>query len=60
MLFSALTTVVSFATLAFSNHQGMASLAQLLCVGVLLMLASNVLVLPAILEWTSGKREPRA
>lgn len=50
VFFSAATTVSSFATLAFSNHQGIASLAQMLCVGVLLMLAANVLVLPAVLS----------
>jgi hopanoid biosynthesis associated RND transporter like protein HpnN len=58
VLFSALTTVVSFATLAFSNHQGIASLAQMLCVGVLVMLASNVIVLPAILVLIDGGGEP--
>ena len=58
VLFSALTTLISFATLAFSNHLGIASLAQLLCVGILLMLIANVVVLPAILEWLDGdKRE---
>jgi len=51
VLFSALTTAVSFATLALSNHLGIASLAQLLSAGVLLMLAANLLVLPAILAW---------
>ncbi|MBW2696436.1 MAG: MMPL family transporter, partial [Deltaproteobacteria bacterium] len=51
VLFSALTTLTSFATLAFSNHLGISSLAKLLCVGILLMLLSNVIVLPAILAW---------
>jgi hypothetical protein len=54
VLFSALTTVVSFVTLAFSNHLGIASLAQMLCVGVVLMLASNAIVLPAILVLVDG------
>jgi len=57
VLFSALTTVVSFVTLAFSNHRGIASLAQMLCVGIVLMLASNVIVLPAILAWVDGKED---
>ena len=51
VLFSALTTAGSFATLALSNHLGISSLAQLLSAGVLLMLAANVVVLPAILTW---------
>jgi hypothetical protein len=54
ILFSALTTVLSFSTLAFANHLGIASLAQMLCAGVLLMLVSNVILLPAILAWVDG------
>ena len=49
VLFSALTTGASFATLALSNHLGIASLAQMLTVGIALMLAANVIALPAIL-----------
>jgi predicted RND superfamily exporter protein len=49
VLFSALTTGMSFATLALSNHLGIASLAQMLTVGIALMLAANVIALPAIL-----------
>ena len=58
VLFSALTTLLSFGTLAAAHHQGIASLAKLLSVGILLMLASNVIVLPALLAWldpTSGR-----
>ncbi len=54
VLFSALTTLTSFATLALSNHLGIASLAKLLCVGVLAMLLSNLIVLPALLAWLDG------
>lgn len=46
---SALTTLASFGSLAFAAHRGMASMGQLLTLGVLLMLASNLLVLPALL-----------
>jgi predicted RND superfamily exporter protein len=56
VLFSALTTLVSFGTLAFSNHLGISSLAKLLCIGIFLMLLSNVIVLPAILAWLDGAR----
>jgi hypothetical protein len=49
VLFSALTTITSFATLALSNHLGIASLGQLLTIGITLMLGANVIVLPAIL-----------
>ena len=57
VLFSALTTLISFATLALSNHLGISSLAKLLCVGILLMLLANMIVLPALLAWLDGARD---
>ena len=39
----------SFATLAISNHLGISSLAQMLTIGISLMLAANLTVLPALL-----------
>ncbi len=47
--YSGLTTVASFGSLAFAPHRGMASIGQLLTIGVVLMLACNLVVLPAIL-----------
>lgn len=49
VLFSALTTVASFGTLGFSSHPGIASLGQLLTLGIMLTLACNLIVLPALL-----------
>ena len=49
VLFSALTTVASFSTLALSHHLRISSLGQMLTIGIALMLAANVIVLPAIL-----------
>lgn len=49
ILFSALTTVCSFGTLAFSTHYGLASLGKLLTVGVIYTLICNLVVLPAML-----------
>jgi predicted RND superfamily exporter protein len=49
VLFSALTTGATFATLALSHHLGISSLAQLLTIGIGLMVAANLMVLPAIL-----------
>ena len=46
---SALTTIASFGTLAFATHRGMASLGQLLALGVVLTVAANLVVLPALL-----------
>jgi len=49
ILFSALTTVASFGTMAFVGHQGLASLGQLLTVGILYTVLCNLVVLPAML-----------
>ncbi len=47
VLFSALTTMFSFGTLMFLSHQGTASLGKLLCLGVLLTMATTLIVLPS-------------
>jgi len=54
VLFSALTTLASFSTLAFSNHLGIASLGQMLSLGIGMMLLANLIVLPAILALVDG------
>ena len=51
VFYSAVTTVVSFGSLSFSAHQGMASLGQLLVIGMVLTLVANLVVLPALLVW---------
>lgn len=48
VLLSALTTLVSFGTLALTSHPGMASLGQLLILGVTLMLLSSLVLLPCL------------
>jgi uncharacterized protein len=49
--FAALTTVLSFGSLAFASHRGMASLGRLLTLGVAATLVCYVVVLPAVLKW---------
>lgn len=49
VLLSALTTLASFGTLALTSHPGMASLGQLLILGVTLMLLSNLVLLPCLI-----------
>jgi hopanoid biosynthesis associated RND transporter like protein HpnN len=49
VLFSAATTIVSFATLGFSHHGGISSLALLLTAGITFMLIANVVFLPSLL-----------
>jgi hopanoid biosynthesis associated RND transporter like protein HpnN len=51
VFYSALTTVVSFGSLSFSSHPGMASLGLLLVIGMLFTLLANLVVLPALLAW---------
>jgi predicted RND superfamily exporter protein len=51
VLFSALTTIASFGTLAFSTHRGIASLGMLLTVGLLFVMFSNLVFLPALIVW---------
>jgi len=56
VFFSALTTIASFSSLAFSHHLGISSLGQMLSVGIASMLAANVVVLPAILTLVDPKQ----
>ena len=51
VLFSSLTTICSFGTLAFSPHVGMASMGTLLSIGLLCSLAATLILLPALLDW---------
>lgn len=56
VFYSALTTGVSFGTLALSGHQGMASLGRLLVLGMASMLVANLVVLPALLALRRRRR----
>lgn len=47
-LFSGLTTIASFGVLGLSSHPGMASMGRLLALGIGLVLACNLVVLPAL------------
>jgi hypothetical protein len=49
VLFSALTTMASFGTLAFSSHLGTASIGVLLTLSLFFALLCTLVVLPAIL-----------
>ena len=57
VLFSALTTLASFASLGISSHPGTASMGVLLTVALLSLLACSLTVLPALmLTWPVGRR----
>ncbi len=47
VFFSSLTTLLSFTSLAFTNHQGIASMGLLLAVGISFTLICTLIVLPA-------------
>jgi predicted RND superfamily exporter protein len=51
VFYSALTTAVSFGSLVFSSHRGMASLGIVLSIGMFLTIVCTLIVLPALLEW---------
>ncbi len=51
--YSAITTAVSFGTLAFSSHRGLASLGIVLTIGMGLTILCNLVVLPPLIEWRS-------
>jgi hypothetical protein len=58
VLFAALTTMLSFGSLGFASHRGMAAFGQLLTAGVAWTLICYVVVLPAVLEWDDRRRRP--
>jgi hypothetical protein len=47
---SALTTIASFGNLAFSTHLGMASMGQLLTLGMIVSLLAVLGLLPALMR----------
>lgn len=59
VFYSALTTMLSFGSLGFAPHRGIATIGQLLTIGVGLVLICYVVVLPAVLEWDDRRRRAR-
>jgi hopanoid biosynthesis associated RND transporter like protein HpnN len=49
IMYSALTTIGSFSTIALSNHPGTASMGALLSIAIILSLICTLLVLPALM-----------
>jgi hopanoid biosynthesis associated RND transporter like protein HpnN len=60
VLFSSLTTLASFGTLVLSDHRGIASLGELLVLGMGFTLAGNLLLLPSLLMLWQGVRQSPA
>ena len=59
VLFSSLTTVAAFGSLAVSGHRGMTSMGQLLTVAILFVLLATLVVLPCLMTFV-GRRPPVA
>ena len=57
IFYSAATTVASFGALAFSSHNGIASLGAVLVIGLVFMLVCTLVVLPALIEWRQAASE---
>lgn len=50
VFYSALTTIVGFGSLGFSDHFGIASMGWLLVIGMIFILLGNLVLLPALLR----------
>jgi uncharacterized protein len=56
VLFSALTTMTSTGSLAFSSHRGISSIGILLTICFSLLILSTLVLLPALLNLTGGRK----
>jgi hopanoid biosynthesis associated RND transporter like protein HpnN len=56
VVFSALTTIGSFGSLAVSNHRGTASMGELLMIAIGFTLIATLIVLPALMGWLNRRR----
>ena len=60
IVFSALTTIGAFGSLALSSHPGIAGMGFLLLVSITLTMLSTLLVLPALLELPRRGKSPKS
>jgi hypothetical protein len=60
VLFSALTTIAAFGSLAVSGHRGMSSMGQLLMLAIAITLVATLVVLPAMIEALQRRRRRKA
>jgi uncharacterized protein len=54
VIVSSLTTIFSIGNLAFSSHQGTASMGLLLSLGLASMMVSTMIILPAFIVWQNS------
>ncbi len=60
IIFSALTTVASFGSLALSDHKGTASMGILLTIAIGYTLLATLVILPTMSNWLARRGEGRA
>lgn len=57
ILITSLTTAIGFGSLSFADYQGLSSLGMMMVLGVICCLYTSIVLLPAILKISQGKRE---
>jgi len=57
LFFSTLTTILSFSTLSFSPHQGMASMGKLLTICIASLMITTLIFLPAMLKFVKPRKK---
>ena len=57
ILITSLTTAIGFGSLSFADYQGLSSLGMMMVIGVMCCLYTSIVLLPAILKISQGKRE---
>ena len=55
LFFSTLTTILSFSTLSFSPHRGMASMGKLLTICIASLMITTLIFLPAVLKFVKPR-----
>jgi hypothetical protein len=56
IVYGALTTIASFGTMGVASHLGLATLGQMLTLGVSLTVLCNILVMPALISLRGERR----
>ncbi|MGV3605256.1 MAG: MMPL family transporter [Planctomycetaceae bacterium] len=57
VILTSTTTMASFGSMILARHQGLRSLGQVLCLGVLACLFCSIALFPALLTWLTQHRE---
>jgi predicted RND superfamily exporter protein len=50
VFYSAMTTMISFGSLAFSGHLGLSSMGKMLSAGMIFTVFCNLVILPALIQ----------